>query len=266
MQLATLRLRDGGRKACVVPQDEATARELGVCVNLPAQVVEGRILKLRSPEGEPIELNARDIVGIEMDPPYVLIENFLSEAEAERAMAHALAHESEFRDSTVSHVDNKGSYATDTRLRRSRILDNVADVAPMIGRRLYEAMPRIFQALEMQPMNFRTMECQLSVHGDGDFFNTHTDNGLPDIAHRTMSYVYYFHREPKRFAGGHLKIYRTVVNEGTHSAGDLAADIDPPRNGLMVFPSYIHHEVTQLACPSPALEDQRLTLNGWLVA
>ena len=24
----------------------------------------------------------------------------------------------------------------------------------------------------------------VSVHGDGDFFNTHTDNGLPEIAHR----------------------------------------------------------------------------------
>ena len=119
---------------------------------------------------------------------------------------------------------------------------------------------------KVPPIAFRTMECQISVHGDGDFFMTHTDNGLPNIAHRTMSYVYYVHREPKRFTGGHLKLYKTVIQEGHHSAGDLVADIDPPRNGLMVFPSYIQHEVSKISCPSSALADLRVTLNGWLVA
>lgn len=266
MQLATLRLRDGSRVSCVIPQDETTARDLGTCVHTPAQVPEALILRLLTPQGHPLEVKGREVVGIEMDPPHVLIRNFLSEADAERAMAHALLHESEFRDSTVAHVDHKGSYAADARLRRSRILDNVAEVAPMIGRRLYEQMPRIFEALKMPPISFRSVEMQLSVHGDGDFFNTHTDNGLPEIAHRTMSYVYYFHREPKRFTGGHLKLYKTVIHQGEHSAGELVADIDPPRNGLMVFPSYIQHEVTPISCPSSNLADQRLTLNGWLVA
>jgi Rps23 Pro-64 3,4-dihydroxylase Tpa1-like proline 4-hydroxylase len=259
-------LRDGGRRDCIVPQDEATAREVGICVHTPAQVVAGRILKLLTPDGQPFEVMSQDVIGIEMDPPYALLENFLSETEAERAMAHALAHESEFRDSTVAHVDANGTYTTDTKLRRSRILDKVDDVAPMIGRKLQERMGSIFQALNMPPIAFRNMELQLSVHGDGDFFNTHTDNGLPEIAHRTMSYVYYFHREPKRFTGGHLRLYRTVIEDGTHSAGALVADIDPPRNGLMVFPSYIQHEVSPISCPSSALADQRLTLNGWLVA
>ena len=265
MQLATLHLRDGGRQACVVPNDEPTARAIGVCVNTPGHA-ETSILKLQTPDGGPLSVNARDVVGIEMDPPYALLENFLTEADAESAMAYALAHQGEFRDSTVSLAAQQGTYSTDTKLRRSRILDNVAEIAPTVGRKLYETMPRIFQALQMPPINFRTMECQISAHGDGDFFNTHTDNGLPDIAHRTMSYVYYIHRKPKRFSGGHLKIYKTVIHEGMHSAGDLVADIDPPRNGLMVFPSYIQHEVSKLTCPSTALEDQRLTLNGWLVA
>ena len=265
-QQAILRMRDGGRLPCIVPQDEATARELGLCVHTPADVREGLVLRLMTPRREPMDVTARDILGIEMDPPYALIQNFLTEADVERAMAHALAHESELRDSTVAHLDHKGGYATDTRLRRSRILDNVAAVAPMMGKRLYERMPDIFRALEMPPLAFRNVEMQLSVHGDGDFFNTHTDNGLPEIAHRTMTYIYYFHREPKRFTGGHLKLYRTVIHEGLHSAGDVVADIDPPRNGLVVFPSYVQHEVTPIACPSAALEDQRLTLNGWLVA
>lgn len=265
MQLAVLRLRDGRRQACRVPSDEATARDIGVRVNTPDQARD-TVFRLQAVDGEAIEVLSRDIIGIEVDPPYCLIENFLTEADAERVMAHALAHEAEFRDSTVSHISSQGSFKTDYQLRRSRILDNVADVAPMIGRKLFETMPRVWPRLGMAPIAFRTMECQLSAHGDGDFFNTHTDNGLPDIAHRTMSYVYYVHRRPKQYTGGHLRLYKTVIHEGAHSAGDLVVDIDPPYNGLMVFPSYIHHEVTPVRCSSAALADQRLTLNGWLVA
>lgn len=265
VQLATLHLRGGSRVECRMPSDEATTRAVAVCVNTPDQA-EDRRLSFQSPEGKPIELSAREIIGIEMDPPYCVIENFLSQADAERAMAHALAHEKEFRDSTVSLASNQGEFKPDYQLRRSRILDNVGDVAPMIGQALFQTMPRIFAALGVPPMNFRSMELQLSAHGDGDYFNTHTDNGLPDIAHRVISYVYYFHREPKRFTGGHLKLYKTVVHEGTHSFGDLVADIDPPGNGLIVFPSYIQHEVAPVQCASSSIEDQRLTLNGWLVA
>lgn len=264
MQLATLRLRDGGRQTCRMPGDE-TARAISVRVNTPAQAPDA-LFRLQTAEGQPIEIQSRDIAGIEVDPPYCLIENFLSEAEAERALAHAIAHAAHFRDSTVSHVATQGTFKADYQLRRSRILDNVADVAPMIGRQLFQTMPRVWPTLGMAPIAFRTMECQLSAHGDGDFFNTHTDNGLPDIAHRTMSYVYYFHRRPKKYTGGHLRLYKTVVHEGTHSAGNLVADIDPPYNGLMVFPSYIHHEVTPIQCASAELADQRLTLNGWLIA
>ncbi len=266
MQLAVLRLRDGGRQPCVVPDDEATARYLGQCVGSLPGGVDDRTLSLRTSDGAPLSVKAREIVGIEMDPPYFLFENFMTEADADRIMDHALTHAAAFRDSTVSQSAQQDSYATDIQLRRSRILDDVTAVAPLVGRRLFETMPRIFEGLKMPSIPFRTMECQISVHGDGDFFLTHTDNGLPNIAHRTMSYVYYVHREPKRFTGGHLRLYKTVIHEGFHSAGDLVADIDPPRNGLMVFPSYIQHEVSKIACPSPDLADQRITLNGWLVA
>jgi hypothetical protein len=220
VQLATLRLRDGNRVATQMPGDEVTARAVGVCVNTPADAPDLK-LSFKSPENQPIELHAREIVGIEMDPPYCLIENFLSPEEVERAMAHALAHEAEFRDSTVSLVGNQGEFKPDYELRRSRILDNVADVAPMIGQALFKAMPRIFAAIGMPPINFRSMELQLSAHGDGDYFNTHTDNGLPDIAHRTVTYVYYF---PPRTEAVHRR------------ASQALQDRDPRRHAFLRRP------------------------------
>lgn len=263
VQLGVLRLRDGSRLPFQVPTDPTMAVELSRCVNTPSET-NTSILRLQAPGGDPIEVAAKDVGGVELDPPFSVVENFLSEAEAERAMAHALAHVSGFQDSTISNQYVQGASTPDTRLRRSRILNDVGAVVPMIGQRLHATMPRLWSELKMQPMNFTQMECQLSVHGDGDFFNTHTDNALPDIAHRVISYVYYFHKEPKRFSGGHLRIYKSVIDNGVHGVGDLVADIDPPRNGLIIFPSYIQHEVTPVQCASNDLADQRLTLNGWL--
>ena len=81
-----------------------------------------------------------------------------------------------------------------------------------------------------------------------------------------MSYVYYFHREPRQFSGGHLSLYGTVVENSSSVCGQRWFDIEPPRNSLIVFPSNCYHEVTPLQAAPGGLLDQRLTLNGWLCA
>jgi len=130
--------------------------------------------------------------------------------------------------------------------------------------KLQALMPGLWPRLEMDPLPLASMECQITAHGDGDFFAVHTDNGTPEIAHRKVSYVYYFHREPKPFSGGHLALFHTRFQGGYGTCGRPAADIDPPGNGLMIFPTSIFHEVTPIRCASAALTDQRLTLNGWM--
>lgn len=266
MERGYLRLRDGGRVLIALPPlGSPAANALQGCIYKPAPDAVG-ILPLQTPDGELVDIPARDVTGLEVDPPYHLIRDFLTEEEAERTMAHALAHEAEFQEATLSLANDDKKWETpDYRFRRSRILNNVADVVPMVVNRLQTVLPGLWQTLCLHPRPIRNIECQITAHGDGDFFNTHTDNGLPDIAHRWISYVYYFHREPKVFTGGTLSIYRTIIENGVSSCGERVADIEPPRNSLMIFPSHIQHEVTPIKCPSVALADQRLTLNGWLV-
>jgi Rps23 Pro-64 3,4-dihydroxylase Tpa1-like proline 4-hydroxylase len=108
------------------------------------------------------------------------------------------------------------------------------------------------------------MECEITAHGDGDYFEIHTDDSFPAIAHRVISYVYYVHREPKRFSGGELRLYNTWLQDGAKSYGKPALSFDPLQNGLIVFPSYCYHSVTPIKCDSNEIADQRLTVNGWL--
>lgn len=257
-----LNLQDGSTRICLVPWNEEMRQGLFDC-GQNRDRVKGKTLKLSTPEKGIFEILADDVASIEIWPPHFLITNLLPPDEVDRATAHVLARESAFKDATVYAVDRSGDNH-DTRFRRSRVLDDVEDVAPLIADKLHHIIPRVWNDLRMPDITVSRMECQITAHGDGDYFDTHTDNSMPDIAHRRVSYVYYLHQEPKRFAGGHLRVYHSLLKDGTNTAGTLAADIEPPRNSLMIFPAHIFHEVTPITSNSTALADQRLTINGWL--
>ena len=264
MNEATLYLKDGQSRAICTPAGREFQDMLHY-MRVPTAAA-GRTLRLQVPAGAAIEVSAGDIARLEVSPPYALIPDFMTEAELEKVLAFAMAHADAFQDSGVHDAPNQGFAATGYRLRRSRVLDGPANgaLAAMMMPKLQELMPKLWSQLRVNPLPLNAMECQVTAHGDGDFFATHTDNGTPEIAHRRISYVYYFHREPKQFSGGHLCLYHTLYQDGYGKFGRLAADIDPPRNGLMIFPTFVCHEVTPIQCASRAFTDQRLTLNGWL--
>ncbi len=264
MERATLRLKGGDSRVCVLPQDVGALREVIDCVRTSAFGGK-KTLRVAAVDGAALEFPASEIEGLEVDPPYSLVPNFLTAEEQEQALAHILTHEREFGDATISLPSTQGSSTPDYDLRRARLLNDVAAVMPIIMPKLEALIPNVWAQLGMGPLNIKRLECQISAHGDGDFFNTHTDNGLPDIAHRRVSYVCYIHREPKRFTGGKLRLYRTLLQGNDNKCGTAMIDIDPPGNGIIVFPSHIYHEVTPIQCSSQALTDQRLTINGWLI-
>lgn len=258
---AILHLKDGQSRTVSMPSG-LHLDELLYYMRVPAAAA-GRTLRLQVPASAPIEISATDIARLEIPPPYALINDFLTEAEQEQVLSFALTHAGGFQVSGAYNTQNPGDTTVG---RRSRILDGPANgaMAAMVLPKLQALIPTLWSQLHLNPMPLNTLECQVTAHGDGDFFATHTDNGAPDIAYRRISYVYYFHREPKQFNGGHLCLYNTLIENGSGTCGQLAADIDPPRNGLMIFPTFIYHGVTPIRCASQALTDQRLTLNGWL--
>lgn len=265
MSAATLRLRDGRTEAFILPAEGSPVfNDLRAC--LAGTPAHSKRLQFGTPSDKVLDVNAADIVAVEVDPPYCVIPDFLNDAEMARARDFALANAHVFANATVSVEEDKARHGgADYRYRRARILYDIAPIMPMVAEKLERLLPTIWSRLALKPIPMRRLEYQMTAHGDGDFFASHTDNGLPDIAHRLISYVYYFHHEPKRFTGGHLRLFKTVFANGANMPGAPVADIDPPRNGLIVFPSYAHHEVTPIKCSSSALEDQRLTINGWFV-
>lgn len=245
---ASLRLKDGQTRPILMPEDGVLAEMLR-CMRIPSKAAR-KTLALREPAGAPIDVPASDVAGLEIEPPHALIANFLSPDELLRVLAFTMAHAAGFNPSGVHEVPNEGPSPTGYRLRRSRVLmgPKNAPMSDLMLPKLQALMPRLWPQWGIQPQPLTLLECEVTAHGDGDFFALHTDNGMPEIAHRQVSYVYYFHREPKRFSGGQLRLYHTLFQEGHQKCGRLAAEIEPLRNGLMVFPTFIYHEVMPIRC------------------
>ena len=192
----------------------------------------------------------------------VLLDEFLAPAELEALMAHTLASENQFQVSEVISPDIGG--AVDFEYRRSRILQELGTHRDVVLNRIQAFLPRIFEQLGHERFPVSRVEAQVTASNDGDFFRWHNDNGQGEIASREITFVYFFHREPKQFQGGELRLYDSRWENGMYRPQETYRTIVPQQNQAILFLSSLAHEITPVECPSRAFADSRFTLNGWL--
>ena len=168
-----------------------------------------------------------------------------------------LARESDFQDSYVI-APGSTEHVVKPDHRRSRVLFETGDYGRLITERIRFYLERMVRDLDCEPFPVGEIEAQITASNDGDFFGLHADNSEGPLRTREITFVYFFHREPKPFSGGELRIYSSENGEeGTFET------IVPEQNQLIVFPSGVLHEVLPVHCPSKQFADSRFTLNGW---
>ena len=111
-------------------------------------------------------------------------------------------------------------------------------------------------------------ECDVTAHGTGDYYTCHTDTGAEQTkSHsRRISYVYYFCRQPRRFAGGDLLLYDTDYDAGKTTMRAYTR-LPVADNTVVLFPSNTYHEITKVTPAGGdalAFADGRFTVNGWI--
>ena len=103
-------------------------------------------------------------------------------------------------------------------------------------------------------------EIELVAHGDGGFYRPHIDTFTGDGdsagANRRLSLVYYFHRRPRAFSGGRLRL---LALDGSQPVA-----IEPTHDSLLAFPSFAPHEVEPVSSPQDSFENCRFAVNIWL--
>jgi hypothetical protein len=190
--------------------------------------------------------------------PFVRFEKFLLRPERDLVLELALQHQGDLEVAKVG--EGVGDYKPQR--RSSLILSRKVDkLVPWFLPRVKAVLPAVLRRLQIAPFPIREIELQMTVHRRGGHYKVHQDGGKGIYTTRRVTYVYYFHRLPKRFTGGDLLLYDTDV----HDAGYAAAftRLEAVDNSIVFFPSDYFHQVTAVHCESFEFGDSRFTLNGW---
>ncbi|MEI6331240.1 MAG: 2OG-Fe(II) oxygenase [Pseudanabaena sp.] len=188
--------------------------------------------------------------------PYALIDNFLPESQVTELLRYSINKQPEFEPTTNS--------ASDPNYRRSFFLPYFPEFSESIIKMIWKITPQIITHLGINNFAIDQIESQMTAHNHGNYYKLHNDSGSPDSAKRVLTYVYYYHREPKPFTGGELIIYDSKIENGYAVAASSFKAIEPTNNTIIFFPSYCMHEVLPVNCPSEYFSDSRFTINGWV--
>lgn len=193
----------------------------------------------------------------------VVLDEFLAPSEFEALLRFTLEREAEFQTSEVISPGILGSQV-DYDHRRSRVLMDLGSNRDLVVDRIHSCWPRILEKLGHEWFEATEVETQITASNEGDYFRVHSDNGQPENGAREVTFVYFFHREPKKFRGGELRIYDSRGENGSSRRGPNYRVIVPQQNQIVFFPSSLEHEITPVECPTQAFVDSRFTVNGWL--
>jgi SM-20-related protein len=196
-------------------------------------------------------------------PPYRCIRDFLKTDERNDLLEFSIANAGRFKPADIL----EGGIAKINPQRRASVsLRDFRPAKDLLRARLTALFPKLIAELRVTSFVPAKLELELVAHGDGAFFSRHIDTVTGADAKgrstRMISAVYYFYSEPKAFAGGSLRLYRFGRVEGD----DDFIDIQPQQNALVVFPSWVTHEVLPISCPSRRFADSRFAVNCWVHA
>ncbi len=186
----------------------------------------------------------------------VIKENYLSKKSMTNLLKFAEAHAGKFKRSRVTSGEHKA--------RRSLALYDLGDIGEMFRERVRSDLPTILEQLKIPAFPVSEIECQLTAHNNAHYFQRHRDSGDIGTSARVVTFVYYFHKEPRRFEGGSLRLFKGKLENGIYTCGKAAVDLDPTNNTMVFFPSACYHEVLPIKCLSGEFRDSRFTVNGWV--
>jgi len=237
----------------------------------------GGVVRLRLAGGAELAVAARDIVGVITDPPTrlngsdleagtsgdrVMATDFrsygdvLAPDEHRRLLTYVNGQEQNFRP---TGEDRSG-------FRRSLVLDHFPTFDRLIRARVRDHLDDLEDYFEVDRCNLGPVDTVLSAHGDGDFLTAHHDNGYPDgdFDRRELTFVYHFHRLPRGFSGGELRLYDWKQIGQARLPASSYVDVAPADNALVIYPSATLHEVRPVRSPSGVFADRRFAISGFL--
>lgn len=193
--------------------------------------------------------------------PFLLESDFLSVGARDRFLARALDSEQDFR---TAGMGSGGDAVVDRDRRETEVLSledwEKEEIEGKVQQVAREACLRF--GLPIRPI--KKIEAKLTVHRDGGFFNVHQD-AFTEIrgSSRHLSWVYYFHQNPKAYRGGDLVVFDSTCDrqDRRYSEFDYTRLV-PKDNQLVLFPSWFFHGVTPVSVAPSEFGSSRFAVAG----
>ncbi len=192
--------------------------------------------------------------------PFVWMANFLAPEQCDRLLALALQGRERF---VLAQVGAQSSERVDPEVRLTLEADNrtTQHFRPWFARKIRSLVPEVLARLRMEGIGRFQLELGMRGYHTGGFYRAHRDTGAITHRSRKLSFVYFFHRQPRRFSGGDLLLYDTDADAGVYSYSDFSR-IVPLRNSIVFFPSACWHQVHSVQCETDDFGDGRWVVNG----
>lgn len=196
-------------------------------------------------------------------PEFLQMDGFLDDEEYRKLLQMVGERLDDMAPSSVSRPDD-GEAAYDDAYRRSRVAMDLDEIWPLFEDRLLALLPHVRREVGLPYFELGSVERQMTAHGDGDFFAQHVDENHPGTDRsRALTFVYYFHFEPRRFRGGELRLYDTEDRGGVIHPLETYTEVEPRANSIVFFPAAASHEVMAVTSETDGPEGLRFTVNGW---
>ena len=191
--------------------------------------------------------------------PHRVSASWLGDEQADRLLAYVIEAQACFRPTKVLFA-NASEACIDESARRSLVMTDLGPYSELLRDKVQALQSDLEREFGMGHVPTREIEMEVVAHGDGGFYHLHIDTfagtGAINGANRRLSLVYYFHRRPRLFSGGRLRLL------GLGNAQTVA--IEPAHDTLLAFPSFLPHEVEKVSCAGASFADSRFAVNIWL--
>ena len=186
--------------------------------------------------------------------PFVRVRNFLPPDEHAALLSMMLAGREHFSEPALVGA----GYVPDPNTRNNSQANRrfVAEVRPGFEPRLRKLVEDAPPRLGMRGLGAYRVDLQVRTYQAGEFYAAHSDVQDGSLMPWEINYVYYLHRRPKSFSGGHLLLY--------DDGGIAFTRLEPEDNSIVLFPSRCFHEVTTVECDPDDFGAGRFSLNGAL--
>lgn len=189
------------------------------------------------------------------------VRELLTDAEQDDLLRYVLDSETAFTPATIQ-PHGSGAAVVDERVRSSSVLHDLGRFEALFTDRIKEQLDTVRARLGHPAFPMGRIELQVTANGDRDYFGMHRDSDGGDT--RELTFVYFFSAEPRRFSGGELRVFETVVEDGRVVPTDRSQTIVPRPNLAVFFPSRHDHEVVPVRVPGKAFADSRFSVTGWI--